>query len=164
MLKEKMEKNMTEREQTIENNDVLRRKGGKLYIEDVRVFSLPRWIFGGRAGAFTVPGVGIFVCRGCEGDLQMLMHEYGHVLQRRRFGFWFYWLRVAPLSLYSGYKSMRNWQFRHRDTWTEWSANRLAFVHFGHPDGWDHRLFSLVPYDAKRAYAAFPGAGKKNTA
>ena len=41
--------------------------------------------------AVTIPGIGIFVGRGMEDDLDLLRHEFGHILQFRKWGFLFFW-------------------------------------------------------------------------
>ena len=49
-----------------------------------------------RGAAVTLPGIGII--SGNDGLKQpdLLRHEFGHMLQYRKWGFFFYWTRIAP--------------------------------------------------------------------
>lgn len=99
--------------------------------------------------AVTIPGIGIFVGRGMEDDLDLLRHEFGHILQFRKWGFLFFWRSVASASLKSARNQRRKF-IPHMDTWTEWSANWLSYKHFGMPDDWDHRRFPVAPGNESR--------------
>lgn len=108
--------------------------------EGVKVISLPfRWIKEG--AAFTLPGIGIFVAKESRKDTQLLMHEFGHILQFRKWGGWLFWKHIAPDSL----KSARQSQNNHMDCWTEWSANRLSYEYFEKPDSWNFNRFPILP-------------------
>ncbi len=110
--------------------------------EGVRVFSLPFKRF--REGsAVTIPGIGVFVGKGWENDMDLLRHEFGHILQYRKWGFWLFWKHIALDSLQSARKNASN--HHHMLTWTEWSANRLAYEYFGKPDNWNTRHFPIQP-------------------
>lgn len=107
------------------------------YFEGVRVFAVPFFPFAHRRCAVTLPGIGIFCDPVLVDCIHLLRHEFGHVLQRRYFGWWFYWFRVAPVSFWSAVKSqLKGRNFIHADTWTEWSANRLSYAYFHHPADW----------------------------
>jgi len=87
---------------------------------------------GYNSGGLALPGIGIVVGKGTfsqELGLEVVQHEFGHVLQYRLVGpFWFY-LVVGPLSLLSAWT---NWHGRgHRRYWTEQWANHLAAEYFG---------------------------------
>lgn len=102
--------------------------------EGIRIFKLPVKRFKNGA-AVTIPGLGIFVGRGNENDLDLIRHEFGHILQFRKWGFRFFWRYIAVDSLKSAKKSTSNQL--HMQTWTEWSANRLAYDYFQKPEDWD---------------------------
>ncbi len=102
-------------------------------IENVRVFSIPSYLL---KGAFAFPGVGIFVNEQVQGNYNLLRHEFGHILQFRKYGFLFFWFRIAPVSLFSATRSRLCKQVNHKDTWTEKNANKLAFDYFNQPANW----------------------------
>lgn len=95
--------------------------------------------------AMALPGIGIVIGRGSIADLDLQRHEFGHFLQYRAWGAWFYWFRVAPASLNSAFRSRRSSAERHMDCWTEWSANRLSYDYFGAPSDWDRHRYPLGP-------------------
>lgn len=131
------------------------------YFEGVRVYAVPVYPFTSRRCAITWPGVGIF-CSPCLVDnIPLLRHEFGHVLQRRYFGWWFYWFRVAPVSFLSAVRAACRWMrpFFHADTWTEWSANRLSYAYFHQPADWSDVLFPRrVKLKERRWATKFPSA------
>jgi hypothetical protein len=94
--------------------------------------------------AFTLPGVGIFANYSCRYDLQLFMHEFGHVLQARKWGIQYYYEVVGPTSVLNYNKYNSNWWIYNR-TWTEWSANLLSYIYFLKPTEWDPFLFPLSP-------------------
>ncbi|MCQ2191533.1 MAG: hypothetical protein MJZ23_01555 [Paludibacteraceae bacterium] len=108
------------------------------YFEGVRVFAVPIPPFSCRSCAVTLPGVGILCSPSLVDNVYLLRHEFGHILQRRYFGWWFFWFKVAPVSLWSAVKAALHGgkSFYHCDTWTEWSANRLSFAYFHQPADW----------------------------
>ncbi|MCQ2206810.1 MAG: hypothetical protein MJZ02_01140 [Paludibacteraceae bacterium] len=127
------------------------------YFEGVRVYAVPVYPFKGRRCALTLPGIGI-LCSPCLVDnVPLLRHEFGHILQRRYFGWWFFWFRVAPVSLWSAVKAAWNGgkSFYHADTWTEWSANRLSFAYFNRPNDWVDWRFPRRAH-AQRTATKFP--------
>lgn len=111
--------------------------------EGVRVFLLPFKRFK-EGAAFALPGIGIFIGKGCETDRQLLRHEFGHMLQYRKWGFWLFWKHIAPDSLRSAKKAQK-YVHNHMDTWTEWSANRLSYDYFMQPEDWNLRRFPIKP-------------------
>lgn len=134
------------------------------YFQGVRVFCPAFPPFSTRRCAVTLPGLGIVCSKALAGDVQLLRHEFGHILQRRYFGWWFYWFCIAPVSLWSAVRasfSRRDengrWTFLHADTWTEWSANRLSYAYFRRPSGWPLWLYPLRPR-MRRAGSRFPGS------
>lgn len=129
--------------------------------EDVRVYELNIWPFNKRRTAVTLPGIGILVGPGMSENTNLLMHEYGHILQRKKFGWFFFWFRVAPISLWSCIKQQSVKDFYHQDTWTEWSANRLSLAYFGNPENWDRWRFPTRPIRRNRAQVDFPSHSNK---
>ena len=111
--------------------------------QQVRLFRLNFGNFR-RGAALTIPLVGIFVGKGMEDDLNLLRHEFGHILQFRKWGFWFFWRHIAKTSLDSAHASRKEHR-KHQHTWTEWSANRLAYHYFNCPDDWNFRRFPIQP-------------------
>ena len=82
--------------------------------------------------AATVPGRGIIVGEGVftsgkKEGLAMMQHEYGHILQFRKFGPLVYWLIIAPSSLFNA----TFFPSCHYMFWTETWANYLAKAYFG---------------------------------
>lgn len=88
-----------------------------------------------------LPGLGIIVFPGAfslEQDLDLVRHEFGHILQARRFGLWKFYTEIGPRSLRSAMGKRV-----HREYWTEVNANRLAFEYFGCPSDWPGKRFPL---------------------
>jgi len=110
--------------------------------EGIRIFALnfSRFNLG---SAITIPGIGIFVGLRQINNINLLRHEFGHILQYRQKGFLFFWFRVAPASLLSAFKTSINKKHIHMHIWTEWSANRLSYDYFGQPGDWDAIRFPL---------------------
>lgn len=76
--------------------------------------------------AFTAPGIGIIVHPSAQKDIQLLMHEYGHILQLKLVGYEKYYTVIAPSSV----KSFMSNFAQHFSYWSEVNANMLAFKHF----------------------------------
>ena len=116
--------------------------------EGIHIFSLPFKNFK-RGAAVTIPWVGIFVGKGYENDTDLLRHEFGHILQFRKWGFWMFWTKVASASLMSA-KHSKKYATNHMNTWTEWSANRLSYEYFKQPKDWNSRSFPITPLAENR--------------
>lgn len=112
--------------------------------EGVRIHKLPFKRFK-EGAAFALPGIGIFVGKGQENNKQLLMHEFGHILQFRKWGFWLFWKHIAPDSLKSARRANKNLG-SHMETWTEWSANRLSYDYFKQPTDWNLKRFPISPF------------------
>lgn len=115
----------------------------KTKFEGVTVFAVNTKSFN-RGAAVTIPGVGIFVGRKCFQDKDLLRHEFGHVLQFRQKGFFYFWFKIAPASLRSAFLSSRKQNHIHMRTWTEYTANQLSYVYFNRPSDWDFSNFPLT--------------------
>jgi hypothetical protein len=109
-------------------------------IENVRIFTMPGFLL---KGAFAFPGLGIFVHRAHVKYRNLLMHEFGHILQFRNYGFFVFWLRIAPVSFFSALKSRINLTHQHKLTKVEINANVLAYHYFKKPTDWNHSQFPI---------------------
>ena len=58
--------------------------------ENIRVFAVPIPPFSRCQCAVTLPGIGILVSPDVTEDVALLRHEFGHILQRRKFGWLFF--------------------------------------------------------------------------
>jgi len=108
---------------------------GDNFFEDARGYTLNFGHFKNGA-AMTIAGVGIFVGPGDANNIDLLRHEYGHILQYKKWGAKIFWGKIVPASLKSANKANNDWSFNHMDTWTEWSANRLSYQYFNQPPDW----------------------------
>lgn len=97
-----------------------------------------------RGTAFTLPGVAIYANPSLCHNLQLFMHEFGHVLQAKEWGLLYYYEVVGPTSMKNFRKYSNNWTIYDR-TWTEWSANKLSYLYFGKPGYWDPIKYPLSP-------------------
>lgn len=95
--------------------------------------------------AVSLPGIGIFVHPKDVRNIGLLRHEYGHILQAKKWGKFFFYRYVAKESIISARKSSQDPCFVHQHTWTEWTANRLSYYFFKRPDDWDMNSFPIHP-------------------
>jgi hypothetical protein len=95
--------------------------------------------------AVTLPGIGIFVHPKDVKNQGILRHEFGHILQAKKWGKLFFYRYIAFESLNSARRASRDPGFIHQHTWTEWTANRLAYYFFKRPDDWDMERFPINP-------------------
>ena len=88
----------------------------------------------------TLPQKGIYVGRGVySNDIDMMMHEFGHILQYRKHGSLAYYSVIGPESLASASRNGVN-GWNHNIYWTETYANYLSHNYFGMQafrNGWD---------------------------
>jgi hypothetical protein len=117
---------------------------GDRYFEDARVYTLNFGHFKNGA-AITIPGVGIFVSPRDANNIDLLRHEYGHILQYEKWGAKIFLGDIVPASLKSANKANKDWSFNHMDTWTEWSANYLSYQYFNQPTDWKFNKFPILP-------------------
>lgn len=95
--------------------------------------------------AFTIPGVGIFMSNDYYSNKpkerkDLLRHEFGHVLQHRRYGTADYSV-VAAVSIWSALTSSNS--RAHQDTWTEKQANTLSYLYFNMPSDWNTKSYAI---------------------
>jgi hypothetical protein len=110
--------------------------------EGIRVFTVNNNRFN-RGSAVTIPGIGIFVGRKQVNNTELLRHEFGHILQSQQKGVYYYWIRIAPVSLWSAIKTILSKKHIHMHTWTEWQANKLSYDYFKQPATWDFKKFPV---------------------
>ncbi|MBL3656701.1 DUF6443 domain-containing protein [Fulvivirga sediminis] len=126
------------------------RADGQTYFEGVRVNTSEIGSLKNRA-AFTVPGAGIFVNPKDEYNVQLLKHEFGHILQYRKFGATFY-TKMAMTSLESA-NSANHGIGDHQSNWTEWTANFLSYQYFGDTSAtWDTVNYPIAPSFTNPSY------------
>ena len=110
--------------------------------EGIRVLTLNNNRFN-KGSAVTIPGIGIIVGVKQINNTRLLVHEFGHILQWRLKGTLFYWIRIAPVSLWSAIKTSLSKKHIHMHTWTEWQANRLSYDYFKQPADWEFEKFPI---------------------
>lgn len=103
--------------------------------QGVKVFETYQLGEGLGSGGVTLPGTGIFVGKGVyrQGlDPDLLMHEFGHILQANDIGKLRFFSKVAPSSAWSASKHGEN-GWNHMAHWTESWANYKSYNFFGRP-------------------------------
>ena len=95
--------------------------------------------------AIALPGIGIFVNPGDVTNVNLLRHEFGHILQAKKWGKLFFYRYIAMESIRSARRSNHDPKFVHQHTWTEWTANRLAYYFFKRPEDWDTKSYPTCP-------------------
>lgn len=110
--------------------------------EKIKVYGSKLGALNKRA-AITIPGVGIFVHPDDKNNIDLLRHEFGHILQRRKWGLWFFISKIALNSIISARKSNKNKQYKHMNFWTEWTANKLAYTYFNCPKDWNFKDYPI---------------------
>jgi hypothetical protein len=80
-----------------------------------------------------LPGRGIYVAPGTYGNsnyLDLMQHEYGHILQAKMIGNVAFYSTIAPASTVSANLNGIGGH-SHKNYWTETSANYLSKEYFG---------------------------------
>jgi hypothetical protein len=106
--------------------------------------------------AVVLPGIGIFVHPDEVANISLLRHEFGHILQARKWGKRFFYRYIAWQSIISARRSSHDPTFVHQHTWTEWTANRLAYYFFKRPDDWDMKSYPIHPPLEQREGSDWP--------
>lgn len=131
-------------------------RGNNYYFEGVRVRELNFGNFKYGA-AMTVPGIGIFVGPGGINDVDLLKHEFGHILQYQKWGAKVFWGDVAPSSLrFANYgnKNSHYTQLDYMSNWTEWSANYLSYKYF--EGDFNTTFYPISPVNRGKGINNFP--------
>lgn len=107
--------------------------------------------------ALALPGIGIFIHPDDAQNISLLRHEYGHMLQAKKWGKFFFYRAIAWISINSARRSSHDPQFIHQHTWTEWSANKLSYDYFKQPADWDMKAYPIYPPVTVREWSELPG-------
>ncbi len=113
------------------------------YFEGIRVYSTTLGPMGDHK-AGTVPGLGIFVNPSELYDIDLLSHEFGHILQYRIWGPAFY-VTMASASVASVNRADNDPSYDHQWSWTEWTANYFSYNYFGQPSNWNFTSNPIQP-------------------
>ena len=98
-------------------------------IEGVPVYETPHLGCGYGSAGLCLPGIGIFVGQGTyEADVDVVRHEFGHILQARTIGFLSFYLIVGLMSLMSAWTN--GYGKGHQLYWTELWCNYVAKNYF----------------------------------
>jgi hypothetical protein len=129
---------------------------GRPYFEGVtvRITDIPPFKHG---AAMAVPGIGIFTGPQSGNDLDVLKHEFGHILQYRKWGSRVFWTWVAPSSLRFAHYANNNLSYSNLDymsNWTEWSANYLSYRYFN--GDFNTALYPIKPVNSGRNIVQYP--------
>jgi hypothetical protein len=98
-----------------------------------------------KRAAIALPFIGIFIHPKDKNNLDLLRHEFGHILQRKQYGFIFFYFKIAIVSIKSAKKANQNKNYNHMHCWTEWTANQLAYDYFKQPADWNFREYPILP-------------------
>lgn len=111
-----------------------------------RFSGVPVYVLKGlhRGAAFTLPGIGIFTGKDYARNIHLLRHEFGHVLQARRYGWLRYYVLTGPLSLWSALREQLSRDHFHKTASVELEANKLSYSYFNDPEDWDHHSFPVT--------------------
>jgi hypothetical protein len=97
-----------------------------------------------RRAAIAIPGIGIFIHPADINNTDLLRHEFGHILQRKKFGFFFFFFKIATASINSARKANKDPAYNHMHCWTEWTANKLSYDFFNCPIDWNFKDYPIV--------------------
>jgi len=100
--------------------------------EDVSVYESARMGVGSNSAGIALPGRGIVVGKGAFSQnlaLDLVRHEYGHILQAKMFGKLAFYSTIAPESVISAALN-RKFGHSHNSYWTETHANYLSSKYF----------------------------------
>jgi hypothetical protein len=101
--------------------------------EGVNVYETSKLGQGLGSGGVTLPGRGIIVGQGTFSqnlDPDLLMHEFGHILQARDIGMFNYYTKLGPASALSASQHGTNGH-NHMNFWSESWANYKSINYFG---------------------------------
>jgi hypothetical protein len=117
--------------------------GPPRYFEGIRVYDSTIGDLEG-GGGITFPGLGILISeeyyenRPSKDRLDLLRHEFGHILQARRYGNAFYYSVIGLVSPVSALTSPS-----HQASWTEKEANTLSYIYFNFPADWNFDKYQI---------------------
>ena len=114
------------------------------YFENVAIYESP---FFKKGHGLTLPQLGIITYPGAFSNklaIPLIRHEFGHILQNRKYGALKFYLKVGLPSLYSAMKASWIKSYHHQRHPVELEANFLAFHYFKQPVDWDYKNFPLA--------------------
>lgn len=94
----------------------------------------------------TIPQIGIITYSGAysrQSDLPLIKHEYGHILQNKKYGSFIFYLKIGFPSLFSAIKSSIFKNYHHKYHKVEIEANLLSYQYFNHPSDWNFKDFPI---------------------
>jgi hypothetical protein len=94
--------------------------------EGIKIFEA-HWMPVGAGMA--LPGFGIIVYPGGSGNIKLLRHEFGHILQSKETGILSFYFEIGIPSLFSAMRNGKNGH-RHQMYWTEVWADQLSTLYF----------------------------------
>jgi len=100
----------------------------------------------GEGTGLTIPDFGIFVSEGAFSrnlNIWLVKHEYGHILQKAKYGHLKFYTRIASKSLWSATKRRIFKNYQHAFHPVELDANQLAYEYFNKPADWPVKRFPL---------------------
>ena len=100
----------------------------------------------GKGTGLTIPDCGIFVSQGAFSkklDDWLIKHEYGHILQKAKYGHIKFYTQIAIKSLWSATKQSIFRNHQHAFHPVELDANQLAYEYFNKPKDWPIKRFPL---------------------
>ena len=110
--------------------------------ENIRVYAIDIGQFK-HGAAMAIPGIGIFVGKKHINNIDLLRHEFGHILQYRKWGWLKFWTNIVPKSIRSASIANKDSTHKHMHLWTEWTANQLSYHYFNKPTDWNHRSYPI---------------------
>ncbi len=96
-----------------------------------------------KRAAIAIPGIGIFIHPNDKNNQDLLRHEFGHILQRRKYGFFFFFFKIAVTSIKSARKANKDSSYNHMHCWTEWNANKLSYEFVKCPKDWNFKAYPI---------------------
>jgi hypothetical protein len=121
-----------------------------------------------KGAAFALPSIGIFLNPHERGKarIDLVRHEFGHILRGAVVGNGNFYSYIVPASLYSATKAHLITEYSHQNFWTEVRANDLSYNYLGRPANWNTNRFPLAQPSLPsppRFYQAFWPAVKRRS-
>lgn len=93
----------------------------------------------------TLPQIGIITYPGgFSNDLDLIKHEFGHILQWRKIGSIRFYFKIGFPSLWSAIKASFKKDYFHQTHLVETNANQLVYQYFNKPQNWDFKRFPVA--------------------
>ncbi len=119
----------------------------------ISVYETSRLGLGYDSAGLCLPGIGIFIGKGTyteANDVDLLRHEFGHILQAREIGYLSFYLCVGLPSLLSAWTG--GFGRGHQSFWVEGWCNTLAKDFFTREDSriWPNHRFPPRPINSTK--------------